>query len=90
MRSARRGENTSEVELAGVSGSGIRLLVDGHELNLPFDDFPWFRDATIRQLATIERPAPDHLRWPELDVDLTLDSIEHPERYPLVSRRESR
>lgn len=31
---------------------------------------------------TLERPAPDHLHWPELDVDLSLDSIEHPERYP--------
>lgn len=90
MRSARRGENTSEVELTAVSARGIRLRVDGHDLDLPYDDFPWFRDATIRELATIERPAPDHLRWPDLDVDLSLDSIEHPERYPLVSRRESR
>ena len=27
-----------------------------------------------------------HLRWPALDVDLTLDSIVNPEAYPLVSR----
>jgi hypothetical protein len=61
------------------------LIVDGRELSLAFDSFPWFREATIAQLAQIERPAPDHLRWPDLDVDLSIDSIDHPERYPLVS-----
>jgi len=34
------------------------------------------------------RPRNGHLRWPQLDVDLTLDSIENPDRYPLVSREE--
>jgi hypothetical protein len=26
------------------------------------------------------------LYWPDLDIDLALDSIQHPERYPLVSK----
>jgi hypothetical protein len=34
----------------------------------------------------VERPSPHHLYWPQLDVDLALDSIEAPDRYPLVSR----
>lgn len=85
MRSAKPGTNTSGVELSNVSRHGLWLLVDGREYFLPFDDFPWFRDATIGQLSVIERPARDHLHWPELDVDLTLDSIERPEAYPLVS-----
>jgi len=59
--------------------------VAGRELYLPFDAFPWFREASIAQLACIERPTPDHFRWPDLDVDLSIDSIDHPERYPLVS-----
>jgi hypothetical protein len=62
------------------------LLVDGREHFLPFDDFPWFRNATVAQLSSIERPGADHLQWPELDVDLSLQSIERPEDYPLVSR----
>jgi hypothetical protein len=77
--------STSTVELSNVSAHGLWLLVDEQELYLPFDDFPWFREATIAQLSQIERPEPGHLRWPDLDVDLSLDSIEHPERYPLVS-----
>jgi hypothetical protein len=79
------GKNTSEVELTNVSAHGMWLIVDGRELYLAFDSFPWFREATIAQLAQIERPAPHHLRWPDLDVDLSIDSIDHPERYPMVS-----
>jgi hypothetical protein len=31
-------------------------------------------------------PSPHHLYWPDLDIDLAVDSLDHPERYPLVSR----
>lgn len=86
MRSGPRGAPTSAPELANVSAHGFWILVDGRELFLPFDAFPWFREASIGQLSRIERPGPDHLRWPDLDVDLTLDSIERPDRYPLVAR----
>jgi hypothetical protein len=85
-RSPRRGGSTSGVELTNVSAHGCWLLADGQEYFLAFTDFPWFRDATIGQLSRIERPAPGHLRWPELDVDLALESIRHPASYPLVSR----
>ena len=79
----------STVEVVHVTTSGLRLIVDGRELFASFRDFPWFEDATIRQLSQIERPAPDHLRWPALDVDLELDSLVHPEKYPLVSNARS-
>ena len=85
MKSAKPGGSTSGAELQNVSPQGIWILVDDREHYLPFDRFPWFRNATVSQLADIERPRPEHLRWPGLDVDLTLASIEDPERYPLVS-----
>ena len=85
MRSAQRGKSTSAVELTNVSGTGFWLLLDGQEHFLPFKEFPWFEHVTIGQLANVERPRSDHLYWPDLDVDLAVDSIEHPERYPLVS-----
>ncbi|WP_420886735.1 DUF2442 domain-containing protein [Candidatus Kuenenia stuttgartensis] len=25
-----------------------------------------------------------HLHWPDLDIDLEIDSLENPEKYPLV------
>jgi hypothetical protein len=86
MRSAPRGKITSDVEVTNIAVHGFWVLVDDHEFFLPYDQFPWFRDAAVSQIVRIERPGREHLHWPDLDVDLTLDSIEHPERYPLVSK----
>ena len=47
---------------------------------------PWFRDATIAELTHVLLPSPHHLYWPALDVDLAVESLDHPEKYPLVSR----
>jgi hypothetical protein len=86
MKSVQRGQDTSAVEVANVSPSGFWLLVEGRERFVPFKDFPWFRDATIAELTHVLLPSPHHLYWPALDVDLAVESLEHPERYPLVSR----
>jgi len=52
---------------------------------LDYRRFPWFRDATIRDVMHIELRF-DHLYWPTLDVDLHLDSLSEPERFPLMSK----
>jgi hypothetical protein len=53
---------------------------------VPFKDFPWFQDASVRQLVNVQLPSPHHLYWPDLDIDLAVESIEHPEKYPVVSQ----
>src|SRR3546814_7518272 len=48
------------------------------------------RTDTLFPYTTLFRsPSPQHLYWPDLDIDLAVDSIRHPERFPLVSRIES-
>jgi hypothetical protein len=89
MKSARPGRRTSKVEVTNVSPQGFWLLLAGRELFVPFAEFPWFRDASIGQILAMEQPGADHLRWPQLDIDLTVESIEPPDRYPLVSRARS-
>ncbi len=80
------GTNTSVPELTNVSRYGLWLLLDDEELFLPFEAFPWFRRATIEQLSVVERPTADHLYWPQLDVDIAVQSIRDPAAYPLVSK----
>ncbi|MGO9955135.1 MAG: DUF2442 domain-containing protein [Solirubrobacteraceae bacterium] len=80
------GAATSEAEVTNISQHGFWVLLDGRELFLPFAEFPWFKRATVEAILRLERPAPRHLRWPDLDVDLAVESIEHPERYPLRSK----
>jgi hypothetical protein len=72
--------------VTNVSKNGFWLLLDDSEIFVGFKQFPWFRDATIGQLVNVERPAGHHLYWPDLDVDLAVKFLTHPERYPLVSR----
>lgn len=82
-----RGTSTSrQAEVANISAHGFWLLIDNRELFLPYETFPWFKNATVAAIINVERPQPHHLYWPDLDVDLTVDSIEHPERYPLRAR----
>ncbi len=81
-----RGTSTSAVEVTNVSKHGFWLLLDGKERFVPFDEFPWFRNATIGAIIHVELAAPGHLRWPALDVDLAVESIDQPKSFPLVSR----
>lgn len=86
MKSAPLGTGTSAVEIANVSPHGFWLHIGSDELFVSFDKFPWFRHASIEQLTRVELPSPHHLRWPALDIDLAVESIRHPEKFPLVSR----
>lgn len=86
MKSAPRGKRISAVEVTNVSHHGFWLMLGQRERFVPFSEFPWFRDATIGELTNVQLPSPHHLYWPELDVDLAVESLDHPERYPLVSR----
>jgi hypothetical protein len=90
MKSRLRGEPISVPPVLYITARGLWLLLDGRELFASFRDFPWLADGTVRQLTRIERPRPDHLYWPELDVDLAVESLEHPERFPLKSKSRSK
>jgi hypothetical protein len=81
------GTTTSAAEVTNISRNGLWVLLDDRELFLSFEEFPWFKEAAVEAVLEVERPQPHHLRWPALDVDLTIDSIEHPERYPLRAQR---
>ena len=86
MKSAALGLSTFPVEITNISRHGFWLLLKDEELFLPFSDFPWFQDAAVRKILNVELLSPNHLYWPELDVDLAVESIRHPERFPLVSK----
>jgi len=51
-----------------------------------YEDFPWFKDAPIGKILNVEQPTPGHFYWPDLDVDLGLETIERPERFPLKAK----
>jgi hypothetical protein len=84
MTSSTPGASTSPVEIGNIDAHGLWVLADGKEYFLPYQDFPWFRNATVAQIINVELLHGEHLYWPDLDVDLSLDSLAHPESFPLI------
>lgn len=77
------GDSTSEVEVTNISSHGVWLLAHGKELFISYDEFPWFRDAPVKSILNVEEMSPGHFYWPDLDVDLTEEVINQPEKFPL-------
>lgn len=86
MGSSSVGTGTSAVEVLNISANGIWLYVKGKEYFLPYEDFPWFKGARVSEIQRVRLSHGRHLHWADLDVDLALDSLEHPEHYPLKYR----
>ena len=81
------GTTISAAEVTHVSKHGFWLLLDAEELLVPFEHFPWFKNATIDQLSDVRWPTPDHLYWPQLDADFSVESIRNPSAFPRVSKK---
>ncbi|MBI2027708.1 MAG: DUF2442 domain-containing protein [Deltaproteobacteria bacterium] len=82
MQSKKLGKNISEVDIH-TTIEGLWVLVLNQEYFLSHEGYPWFKNATLEQLYNVEFLHGHHLHWPDLDVDLDLDSLENPEKYPL-------
>jgi hypothetical protein len=85
MSSSPHGCDTSAVEVVNISQHDIWLLSHQKELFLPYDDFPWFKGKRAKCVRNVQELSSGHLFWPDLDVDLTVESIERPERYPHIA-----
>jgi hypothetical protein len=72
-------------EVSHISQHGLWLLLRDRELFLSYQEFPWFKDAPMSAVLNVWFPQPNHLYWPDLDIDLGVE-FEHPERFPLIAR----
>ena len=86
MSSEPLGIGTLEAEITSISAHGVWLLAGIEELFLSYEDFPWFKDASVGQILNVKEPTPGHFYWPELDIDLGVETIRHPDRFPLQAQ----
>ena len=86
MKSFIHGNHTSEVEILNVSQHGIWIWIHGKEYFMDYDIFPWFKKAKLEQVFDVTLLNQTHLFWKSLDIDLELESIQNPEKYPLSSK----
>jgi len=89
MKSHADGKSTLAAEVTQIDKQGIRILIGEKESFLSFENFPWFRNAPVSAIHNVELLNARHLHWPDLDIDLAVESIEHPERFPLIAKSDS-
>lgn len=85
-RSEQAGQGTSIAEVTDISPQGIWMLVDSEEFFLSYDEFPWFKTAPVNAIFNVQRESPDHLYWPDIDIDLHVASLRDPKAFPLVAK----
>lgn len=87
MKSSALGKSTSRAEVQDITRHGVWLLVRGREYFLGFKEFPWFKDAKVSGIYNVTLQHRSHLYWPDLDVDLHVDSLSSPEKFPLLAKQ---
>ena len=85
QNSTTNGTNTS-VKVHAIVANGITIEAYGNVYFLPYYSNPWFENAKVSDVFNIEPVGRTGIRWEKLDVDLSLDSLIHPEKYPLIAR----
>jgi hypothetical protein len=85
MKSLKNGKNIS-VSVENITAFGIWILVKGKEYFLNYKNYPHLKNQPINLVQNVKFLHGFHLHWPELDVDLEIDNLENPEKYPLKSK----
>lgn len=79
-------QNTS-VNVLMINAQGIMLSVLGNDYFVSYNRMPWLRDARISDVLNVRMCGHSAIEWEALGVDLEIESLKHPERYPLVMKR---
>lgn len=79
-------QNTS-VSVLMINAQGIMLSVLGHDYFISYNRVPWLKDARIRDVLNVQISGRSAIEWPDLNVDLEIESLKYPERYPLIIKR---
>lgn len=75
------------VKVLSINTDGIFIDAFGKDYFISFNRLPWFRDAKVSDIMNVRNIGTMGIRWDAIDIDLELDSLIHPEKYPLIIKR---
>ena len=78
---------STQVSVLMINDKGIMLSVKGNDYFISYNRIPWMKHACISDALEVRMSGRNAIEWPKLDVDLEIDSLKHPERYPLIMKR---
>jgi hypothetical protein len=70
--------------ITNISHLGFWMIINEKEYFISFADYPAFHKATVDEIFNYQVISPEQFRWPVLDIDIELDSLENPSLFPLV------
>ena len=77
----------TQVSVLMINDKGIMLSVKGNDYFISYNRIPWMRTASICDALDVKMSGRNSIEWPRLDVDLEIDNIKYPKRYPLIKKR---
>jgi len=83
MKLLKHGKYIS-ASVENITSFGIWIFVKDKEYFLSY------KDQTLNSIQNAQLLHGYHLYWPGLDIDLEIDNLENPEKYPLKSRIEKK
>lgn len=83
----RKNSQDTSVSVLMINDKGIMLSVKGNDYFVSYNRIPWMKHACISDALDVKMSGRNAIEWPKLDVDLEIDSLKHPERYPLIMKR---
>lgn len=87
QNNSKNNTNSTSVSVLMINGQGIMISVGGQDYFLSYNRIPWMREASINDVLDVRMCGSEAIEWPRLDIDLEIDSLRHPERYPLIIKR---
>lgn len=78
---------TTQVSVLMINDKGIMLSVKGNDYFISYNRIPWMKNACISDALDVQMSGRNAIEWPKLDVDLEIESLKHPERYPLIMKK---
>jgi len=84
MKSSKHGKDIS-ISVENITPFGIWVFVNKKEYFLSYEDYPYFKEQTLNSIHNVQLLHGYHLYWPDLDIDLEVNNLEQPEKYPLKS-----
>ncbi len=78
---------STSVSVLMINDKGLMLSVLGNDYFVSYNRLPWLRDARVSEVLNVQMSGRTAIEWPSLDIDLEIESLKHPERYPLIMKR---
>lgn len=80
---------STSVSVLMINAQGIMLSVQGNDFFVSYNRMPWLKDARVSDVLNVRMSGRSAIEWEALGVDLEIESLKHPERYPLIMKRNS-